>query len=449
MNSKNWFALVDCNNFYVSCERVFDPRLENRPVVVLSNNDGCIVARSQEAKRIGIPMGVPLFQVRDVLNVHKAQVFSSNYPLYANMSHRVTKTLQTLCPHVEVYSIDESFLDFSGDDTFLQYRMQQWQDLGREIVQRVRRWTGIPVSVGFACTRTLAKLANHAAKKQPHRKGVCVLDPSAEWEPSLQDLPIGEIWGIGRRSQKKWVQRGVHTVGDFRKVPKEQVQKSMGITGLRTWMELHGTSCVDTAELLTPKSVVRSRSFSEALFDFEAVFQAICFHVSVALARLRKDRLAPTVLTVFAMGSRFSEPHGYASVTIARKVPSADTTSWLKLVRTAFEKEFIPGVAYKKAGAMFTGIEKNVQLGLFTEEDPKRQKLLELVDQVNQEMKRRGNRSPSPALFFASQGVKPRGKQTSTYQDKKQHVSDRFTTCWEELVRVHSKTPPPRNEEEK
>jgi DNA polymerase V len=250
-------ALVDCNNFYASCERVFDPGLRTRPVVVLSNNDGCIVARSAEAKALGLKMGEPYFKVRELLDQHKVAVFSSNYALYGDMSQRVMKTLQQFSPDVEIYSIDEAFLNFAG--------FRDLPKLAGEIRETVRQWTGIPVSVGIAPTKTLAKVANETAKKKAVYSGVCILDTPQRCEPLLAAFDVGDVWGIGSQYKKLLKQHGVTTALELSRLPEAWLRKHMSVVGARTTAELNGQPCLEMelhADL--KKGITVSRSFWQA-----------------------------------------------------------------------------------------------------------------------------------------------------------------------------------------
>ncbi len=279
-----WISLVDCNNFYVSCERVFDPRLRNQPVVVLSNNDGNIVARSNEVKALGIPMGAPVHQVLDLIQAHNIQVYSSNYTLYGDLSRRVVQTLEQFSPDVEVYSIDEAFIGLSGDV----------EAIAQELRSTVLQWTGIPVSVGVATTKTLAKVANHLAKRG---SGVHVLtDPT----PVLAELPVGEIWGIGQRLSYWLHQQGILTALQLRDVELPWIQQLMGIVGVRLVQELRGISCLPLELCPIPrKSCCVSRGFGRPVEELRELEEATASYAARAAAKLRRESLVAKVMTVF------------------------------------------------------------------------------------------------------------------------------------------------------
>ena len=251
-------ALVDCNNFFASCERVFNPSLQNKPVVILSNNDGCIIARSNEAKALGIAMGVPLYQVRELLERENVAVFSSNYNLYGDMSRRVMCLLSEFTPDLVPYSIDEAFLDFTGVCTEDRFR-----DYGRRIVETVERGTGIPITIGIAPTKTLAKVAGYFGKKYPGYGGVCLIDSEAKRIKALDSCPIGKVWGIGRHLLVKMEYYGIKTAGDFVRRPESWVRRNFTVTGVRTWKELQGENCIGEDDLPHKKSICTSRSFPD------------------------------------------------------------------------------------------------------------------------------------------------------------------------------------------
>ncbi len=295
------FGLVDCNNFYVSCERVFDPALENRPVVVLSNNDGCIIARSQEAKALGIAMGTPFFEAREVIRRHKVAVYSSNYALYGDMSQRVMDLLDAFTPKIEIYSIDEAFLDLSG------FGNRDLAAYGREMRRRLKRWTGIPVSVGIAPTKTLAKLANHLAKTRADSDGVFDLTQGGNLEKALNAVPVGDIWGIGRRYGAMLEGHGILNAYDLRGAGDKWIKQRMGVVGLRTVFELRGLSCIDL-ETRPPakKTTTVSRSFHSAVESHGALADAVAAFAARAAEKLRRDGLVANRVTVFIRTGGFA-----------------------------------------------------------------------------------------------------------------------------------------------
>jgi DNA polymerase V len=292
-------ALVDCNNFYASCERVFDPSLRTKAVVVLSN-DGCIVARSAEAKALGLQMGEPYFKVRELLERHKVAVFSSNYALYGDMSQRVMKTLQQFSPEVEIYSIDEAFLNLQA--------FRDLPGLARQIRETVRQWTGLPVSVGIAPTKTLAKVANDTAKKKAGYNGVCVLDTPEVWEPLLNEFEVGEVWGIGPQYKELLNKHGVNTALEFSRLPETWLRKHMSVVGARTAQELRGQPCNELELHADPKKgITVSRSFGKRITEFPELEQALAAYISRAGEKLRREKLLAKHMLVFMHTSPFAK----------------------------------------------------------------------------------------------------------------------------------------------
>lgn len=295
------FALVDCNNFYCSCERVFNPALRTSPVVVLSNNDGCIIARSNEAKAMGIAMGTPFYQVKDMLERNKVAVFSSNYTLYGDMSRRVMMLLSEFAPDVSQYSIDEAFVDLSGFGSGDMLR-----EYGMKIVRAIGKGTGIPVTMGIAPTRTLAKVASKYGKRFKGYHGVCLIDTDDKRIKALQGLDVADVWGIGRRSVSKLNYYGVHTAYDLVQRSESWVRKMLTISGVRTWRELHGESCIDIEELPQKKSICTSRSFAdEGLSELSHLEEAVANFASACSRKLKQQHSCCGAVTVFAYTSRF------------------------------------------------------------------------------------------------------------------------------------------------
>lgn len=293
------YGLVDCNNFYCSCERVFHPELYGRPVVVLSNNDGCVIARSEESKAL-VKMGDPFYQVKDLLERQDVAVFSSNYNLYGDMSRRVMGLLVRFAPHIEVYSIDEAFVDLTG--------MADIAERARALVAHIKKGTGIPVSMGVAPTRTLAKMASKFAKKYPGYRGVCLIDTDERREAALRLFDIADVWGIGRRHAAKLKNMGVNTAYDFTQRAAAWVRSRFAVTGLRTWKELQGEDCISADDLPYKKSICTSRSFADCGIDRLAdVEEAVANHAAQCCRKLREQRTACASLTVFAHTSMFNE----------------------------------------------------------------------------------------------------------------------------------------------
>jgi DNA polymerase V len=368
------FALVDCNNFYVSCERVFNPKLWNVPVVVLSNNDGCVVARSPEVKALGIPMGVPLFKIKHEVEKHSIKVMSSNYALYGDMSHRVMQVLAQFSPDLEVYSIDEAFLGFDG------FEQIDLVDYGMQIKARVLQWTGIPVSVGIGCTKVLAKLANRVAKKS--QTGVFT-----EPEKALEITAVDDIWGVGRKWGHWLKDRDINNALQFRDANPELIRKKLGIVGVRLQLELQGKSCLPLELCPQPKqNTCVSRSFGRPVTTKQELRKAVAFYVAKAAEKLRKQKQVAIALSVFARSSPFKDDLHSASLSVELSVASNDTTELLQYALPLVDRIYAQGVEFKKAGVIMLGLqpEDSVQTSLFdTKDRTKSKQLMEVIDQIN------------------------------------------------------------------
>jgi len=413
------FALVDCNNFYASCERVFNPKLEGKPVVVLSNNDGCIVARSNEAKSLGIGMGAAAFEVEETIRKYGIEVFSSNYTLYADISNRVMRTLSTFTPEMEVYSIDEAFLNLAGFDRCL-------TDYGREIQTTVRRWTGIPVTVGIGRTKTLAKIANHTAKHSPKAKSVLDLADSAHIERALAGTAVEKVWGVGLKTAIKLKRLGINTALDLSRADVSRIRQKFGVTGLRTVYELRG-ACYYRLEQNPPvrESVTVSRSFGKAVDSIEELKEAIASYASRAGEKLREQNLAAGIMTVFVTTSRFIENRYFNSYTIELPMATSDTIELIRYAEQCIERIYRKRHLFKKCGIILNGIvdEKRVQKSLFDDIDrEKAQRLMRAVDAVNTRFDSR--------LRWAAEG------QEQSWGVKFKRRSRRYTTRWDEIPEV-------------
>lgn len=375
------YGLVDCNNFYASCERVFNPSLNGKPVVVLSNNDGCVIARSNEAKALGIKMGIPAYQIKDLVSSHGVAVFSSNYTLYGDMSGRVMSMLAELSPEIEVYSIDEAFVNLDG--------IRDLESIGRKMVSGVTRGTGIPVSLGVAPTKTLAKIANKFAKKYPAYDQLCIIDSEEKRIKALQLTEIGDVWGIGRRQAAKLQKQGIKTAYDFTRFSGAWVRKNMTVVGERTWKELHGISCIDM-ENAPPakKQICTSRSFGKMLTDIDTISEAIASHASTCAKKLRKQQSYAASLMVFIHTNNFREdlPQYWKNTVIHLPVPTNDTQEIVRYALAGLRTIYLNGYQYKKAGVIITEITERAQLGLFDLVDrDKRERLMQAVDKINGE----------------------------------------------------------------
>ncbi len=379
-NYKKKIALIDCNSFYVSCERLFKPKLLNKPVVVLSNNDGCVISRSNEAKALGIKMGEPFFKVKDLVSKHKVFVFSSNYALYGDLSRRVMKILKTFSPNVEIYSIDEAFLDLSFVEE------NKTEELAKEIRNRILKWTGIPTSVGVSNTKTLSKVANHIAKK--NNTGVMYLDPKYSDE-YLKKFEIQDIWGVGRQLTKFFIKNNILTAFDLKNVSNTWIKKSTNVLSAKTVMELRGVPCID----LLPHSEKRksccvSRSFGKKVSNLEELKEAITAHSLNATEKIRTDEQITRSITVFIRTSPFNKDKRYYSNSHTIELP-IDTNNSLEIVKYALEaldKIYKPGYLYQKAGIILSKLkdadkfERNL-LTPIIEKDLK--KLMNAIDLTN------------------------------------------------------------------
>jgi len=421
------FALVDCNNFYASCERVFNPALEQRPVVVLSNNDGCIIARSEEAKALGIAMGTPEFKCREFLQKHDVAVFSSNYTLYGDMSARVMTTLEELAPAIEVYSIDESFLDLSGFGRF------DLEEFARTIRKTVRQYTGIPVSVGIGSTKTLAKVANRLAKKTPGYNGVCLMDTDDALHEALERTPVNGVWGIGRRWSRRLEQRSITTALRFSQVPAAWVRKEMHVTGAKVQAELRGQSCLPLEEVQpSKKSICTSRSFGRNVRERDELAEAVTTFAARGAEKLRKEGALASTVTVFVGTSPFEQPsHRYwGTRTLTLFEPSQDTLVLTAAADRLLDELFRPGYTYRKAGVLYSGLlpagGSGANLSLFSEtqgtRDPRHEKLMQVMDNLNR--------------TYGRGTVRLAGESIEAWKPVQEHRSPCYTTRWSDIIEV-------------
>jgi len=378
------YALVDCNNFFVSCERVFDSRLEGKPVIVLSNNDGCAIARSNEAKALGIGMGANFFEIEDIVKKHDVQVFSTNFVLYADMSLRVKGLLTYFCPDIEDYSIDESFLYLGG------FQHIDLKKYGITMAQTIKQGTGIPVSIGIAPTKTLAKVANKYAKKYPGYRHVCFIDSEEKRIKALKNFEIGDVWGIGRQHVKRLSAMGVSTAYDFTQLPQSWIRKNMTVTGERTWSELLGTPCIRMETVTPPKQTIMvSRSFGKMIEDYTTISEAVSTYTAMATAKLRKQKSCAASVLVFIDTNPFREDLAQYSQHIIMTLPVAtnSTQEIIHYVLDGLKKIYRPEYRYKKAGVMLMDIcsEKSIQGNLFdTIDREKHKRLMSVLDSVNE-----------------------------------------------------------------
>lgn len=377
-----FFGLIDCNNFYASCERVFNPSLNGRPIVVLSNNDGCVIARSSEAKALGIPMGEPAYKLKELIESNQVEVFSSNYTLYGDMSHRVMNTIASFAPEMEIYSIDEAFLLLDGFENI------DLKEFGGKIVRTTTRNTGIPVSLGIAPTKTLAKIANKFAKKYKNYKGVCIIDTDEKREKALKLTDIGDVWGIGRRYSTKLQYYSINTAWDFTQRTKSWVRHTMGVVGERTWMELRGTPCIEMDRSTTKKSICTSRSFGERLTELAPISEAVSNFAASCAEKLRRQHSLASVIMVFihTNPNAINLPQYYNQTVMQLPVPTNDTTELIDFALRGLKSIFAEGYRFKKAGVIVSEIvpERPLQGDLFdTRDREKFNKVMSVMDNLN------------------------------------------------------------------
>ena len=413
------FALVDCNNFYASCERVFNPSLNHRPIVVLSNNDGCVIARSQEAKHLGIPMGAPAFQYKKQLEENQVHVFSSNYTLYGDLSQRVMNTLAEFVPELEIYSIDEAFLNLKGID------QNQLLQLAEKIRKTLLQNIGIPVSIGIAPTKALAKLCSKEAKKIA--EGVYLYNKNTPHQ--INAVSVDNIWGIGKQYAQFLKKFGINTVHDFTRTNENWVKKNLTVVGHRIQQELKGISCIEIESLPPPKKAIcTSRSFGNTLTSLDDLQEAVATFASFCAEKLRNQHSCAKVMMVFIHTNAFrTEDQQYAKNTVIH-LPGATNSSIVltKYAHFALKSIFIKGYRYKKAGVIVSDLvnENEVQLQLFEpSSQTKHKKLMQAIDNVN-------SKSGHPVVKIASQG---RGLNWKLRQER---LSPCYTTRWNDLIEI-------------
>lgn len=419
------FGLADCNNFFVSCERVFRPDLRNVPVVVLSNNDGCVIARSEESKAMGIKMGEPFFKVRDFVRQNKLVAFSSNYALYGDMSRRVMSMLSAYTSKLDIYSIDEAILDLSGlgdADAVREY--------GKKMVRDVKKGVGIPISLGVAGTKTLAKMASKYAKAYPAYEGVCLIDTEEKRIKALKQFPVGDVWGIGRRMLATLKYHGVHTAWDFVNRSENWVRREFNVVAVRTWRELQGDDCIKLDDLPYKKSICVSRSFpASGISELEPLEEIVAYFASECARKLREQNTCCGQVTFFAYTSRFNEsqPANVIQRHIKLNVPTADTAEITHAVLGVLRDGFVNGVYfYKKAGVIVWDLvpKEAVQTVLFDEVDRgKQQALIKAVDNIN----RKNGRNTVKVAAMGS---------TKTFVADHRYESPCYTTKLEDILRL-------------
>ncbi len=421
-------GLADCNNFFVSCERVFQPALQRRPVIVLSNNDGCAVALSNEAKALGFKRGDPYFKIKAECDRHNVAVLSGNHRLYSDMSERVMATLRALSSgDIEVYSVDEAFIALDPS-------LGDLSEYGRYVVDTVRRHTGIPISLGIADTKTLAKIAARFAKKYAGYAGACLMDTPEKVQKALSLTAVGDVWGIGRRHRVKLLDRGIDTALKFASLPPESVRRMMSITGLRTWQELHGEAVIEQ-ELTPPErqTITASRSFARDIHTFDELRPALSAFASIIGRKLRERKLMAGEITVFLATNRFHErePQYFNSVSLRLPDVTDYTPAIAEAAIAAMEHIYRDGYGYKKAGITLSRLvdSRSRQLSLFTdaEAEAKRRRLMEAVDRINS-----ASASSRDRVRIASMGA---GLSDMT---RREHDSRLYTTRLVDIIEVNT-----------
>lgn len=416
------FGLVDCNNFFASCERVFNPSLRSFPVVVLSNNDGCVIARSEEAKKLGIPMGEPAFKIKPLLASKQLVAFSSNYSLYGDMSHRVMSILSTFVEEIEIYSIDEAFLGFKG---FENYDLQEY---GRKITQTTTKGTGIPVSMGIAPTKTLAKVASKFAKKYSKYQNVCIIDNEEKREKALKLFDVGDVWGIGRRLVKTLNYHGVNTAYDLTQKSESWVRSKMTVTGVRTWKELRGIPCIKMEVNSDKQTICTSRSFGEMVSDFDTLMEAVANFAAASARKLREQQSYAKVIMVFIYTNRHREDLMQYSQNkvVTLPFPTNDTAELIRYARMGLDSIYREGYQFKKAGVIVSDIipENMAIRDLFDTRDIEKQhRLLSTIDEIN---RKNGNES----IQMAVQG------NNHSWRLKREFISHNYTTNLGDIIEV-------------
>ncbi len=418
-SQNNSIALIDCNNFYASCERIFNPRLIGKPIVVLSNNDGCIITRSAEAKELGIKMGEPYFKAKKIIDKNNVRVFSSNYSLYGDISQRVMETLARFASDVEIYSIDEAFLGLNG---FENYELSKYC---KYIRRTIKQWVGIPVSIGVSTTKTLSKIANNLAKKNKEYEGVCILKSCFDINEALKLTPIEDVWGIGRRLSIFLKKYKINTAYDFNQLDKGWIRKNMGVVGEKTFLELCGVSCIEL-ELIPSdkKSCCVSRSFSKPVEKIDDLEESVSSYGTRVAEKIREEGLVAESMSIFVLTNYFNRKEKQYSNSIKLQLPYPTNNS-IKIVKRALEgirKIYREGYRYKKAGVILYGLTKAKQTrGLLDYDRENSDSIMNTLDRINE-------RYGSSTIRLASEGVE------KSWRMRRESVSPCYTTRFDDLV---------------
>ena len=416
-------ALIDCNSFYASCERIFNPKLLGKPIVVLSNNDGCIITRSAEAKALGIKMGEPYFKAKKIIEKNNVKVFSSNYSLYGDISQRVMEILLGFSPEVEIYSIDEAFLNFKG------FKNHELLTYCKHIRQTIKQWVGIPVSIGVGSTKTLSKIANHLAKKEADYEGICILKGDEKIEEALNRIEIGDVWGIGRRLSKFLRNYEVRTAKQFAFLDRRWIRKNMGVVGEKIQLELRGVSCLDL-ELLpsSKKSCCVSRSFSRPIEKIEELQESIANYGSRVAEKIREEGLIAQFMSIFVLTNHFNkkEKQYSSSIKLQLDYPTSDSKLIVKRAVEGIKRIYKEGYRYKKAGIILYELHSSSSVrGLLDYDKPRTDSLMRSLDEINY-------RYGSATLRLAAEGIR------RSWHMRREKVSPCYTTSFDQLMIVKS-----------
>jgi DNA polymerase V len=416
-------ALIDCNSFYASCERIFNPKLLGKPIVVLSNNDGCIITRSAEAKALGIKMGEPYFKAKKIIEKNNVKVFSSNYSLYGDISQRVMEILLGFSPEVEIYSIDEAFLNFKG------FKNHELLTYCKHIRQTIKQWVGIPVSIGVGSTKTLSKIANHLAKKEADYEGICILKGDEKIEEALNRIEIGDVWGIGRRLSKFLRNYEVRTAKQFMLLDRRWIRKNMGVVGEKIQLELCGVSCLDLELLPSPKkSCCVSRSFSRPIEKIEELQESIANYGSRVAEKIREEGLIAQSMSIFVLTNHFNkkEKQYSSSIKLQLDYPTSDSKLIVKRAVEGIKRIYKEGYRYKKAGIILYELHSSSSVrGLLDYDKPRTDSLMRSLDEINY-------RYGSATLRLAAEGIR------RSWHMRREKVSPCYTTSFDQLMIVKS-----------
>lgn len=420
------FALVDCNNFYVSCERIFRPDLNDKPVVVLSNNDGCVISRSNEAKALGLPMGAPMFEYKELFKKHNITYFSANFSLYGDISRRIMNLLAEFCHDIEIYSIDEAFLDLSNTKL-----NESYKNFGINIKEYIFRCTGIPVSIGFATTKALAKIANRIAKKfNTQTQGVYIMDSEEKRLKALKWIKVEDIWGIGRQFSKKLKSMNIYCGYDFVQLPDNWVKSQMSVVGLRLKMELSGKSCLKLEEVKDKKNISIGRTFEKEIYDIASLKERISAFAAKCSEKLRKQHSVCGMVMVYIHSNFYKKdktPY-YRQMFIKLPIKTNSAIELVKYSNLALEKIYNPDYGIKKAGVILSDIipDKVIDLNLFEQRKEKHDALMKAIDDINEKM-------GTSAVYLASHN------NSLKYKTLQQNLSPRYTTRWDDILKIKLK----------